>query len=178
MTQEGVHSLIPAFDPDTGCLPAEPQFHNATVEDVRSAFVEAFSGSVRRPLIIGAYVEHCGAWRPLVGQEPREQWMDGSFTTAKAEPGDVDFVMFVPAATLNELSDSDKQAMLGLFESALRARGHLCHAYMVPVGEPGTAEGQATAAQREYWQHLFGHQRPSDGGRPKGIVRLEVGGAR
>jgi hypothetical protein len=171
-----VRPLIPDFDPATGCLPAEPQFHDATVDEVRAALVESFPGSVRRPRIMQAYVTHCGEWCSLVGREPREQWMDGSFATTKAEPGDVDLVTFIPVAAIGELGLAEREAVYAAFLGRATPPTALCHAFYAPVVPPSSPRYHTAQRHRHYWQGVFGHQRKADGGHPKGIIRLQVGG--
>lgn len=168
--------LLPDFDPETGCLPAPPQFHDATTGDVKDAFVDAFQGSEKRPKISAAYMNHIEKWTPLVGKEPREQWMDGSFVTNKPEPNDVDFVTFIPVEALNRLSRRHRETMRELFAGPKQQPGQLCHAFVVTVAPPGTPQARVTEHQRRYWERWFGRQRPEQGGHRKGIVRLEVGG--
>jgi hypothetical protein len=139
--------------------------------------VRAFPGSARRPMIYAAYVEHAEEALSLIAAEPREQWMDGSFTTAKPEPGDVDFVTFVPRAALNALTPPQRLRAWELFDGG--PHGRSCHAFVVPVPERGSPEEEeAYRMQRRLWSVLFGQQRREDGGHPKGIVRLRVGGSR
>ena len=147
------------------------------MEDVRQAFVAAFPASQRRPRILDAYMNHGKHWQPLVGQDPREQWMDGSFTTNRQEPDDVDFVTFIPVDVLNGLSQPDRIAVQGLFAGPDKQPGDLCHAFLVTVAPPGTPQGRVTQQQRQYWERWFGRQRPEEGGHRKGIVRLQVGGS-
>ena len=150
--------------------------HDATIEDVKAAFVDAFVGSERRRQVWVAYCDHLGELVQLVGGEPREQWMDVSFTTSKPEPKDVDTVVFVPEHVMNALDHDERLRFYRLVESPLRAPKQMVECYCVPIGEPGTKGGEATAKLREYWEGQYGRQRESDGGYSKGIVRLWVGG--
>jgi hypothetical protein len=168
--------MIPPLDQSTGCLPANPKFHDATTEEVGAAFADGFADSQTRPAIFAAYLAHIERWRPLVGQEPREQWMDGSFMTDKLDPGDVDFVTFLPEEVVNQVPQSDRGTLVNLFAGPATPEGDLCHAFVVTVATPGTPQERATERQRRYWERWFGHQRPERGGYAKGIVRLEVGG--
>jgi hypothetical protein len=149
--------------------------HDATVHEVERAFVEALPQSPHRRAIFDAYLEHTRAWLGIIGGEPREQWMDGSFTTAESRPGrprDVDVVLFVPAQALAELPRDAHTRFRLLFEQS----GPLCHAAAVRTYPEDHPSHVYELRQREQWARLFSHQRVEDGGRAKGIVRLRLGG--
>jgi hypothetical protein len=171
--QEGVRALPLKLDRATGCLPSSPLFHDATIEEVEAAFVDAFPGCPRRRRIFGAYLTHTRRWAAIIGEEPREQWLDGSFTTAEAgegRPGDVDVVVCVSSAVIEALRGERLDALRGLFGG-----GGLCHASLIrcyPEGHPARRFEDETRAA---WQACFSRQRPEDGGHRKGIVRLWVG---
>jgi len=161
-----------AFDKTTGCLPADPPFHDATVEEVRKALVEAFQASERRPRIFAAYVAHTEQWTPLLGEVVCEQWMNGSFVTSKLEPCDVDLLTLASESVINGLDPDARAKVDELFLGPHTPKGGLCHAFLVPVAPPGTPGEQATREQLDFWRRWFGRQRPRDGGHAKGIVRL------
>jgi len=97
--------------------------HSVTMVDIRNICVNAFPDSLRRPQIMaGLDAIHLR----LLGLEiSGEMWVDGSFTTQKQEPDDVDVVVYTAAEYfdkgtqeqqdfLNWLSD-DKDKVKALF---------------------------------------------------------------
>ena len=168
--------LLPAFDATTGCLPADPLFHDATVEEARRAFVEAFIGLRRRPVLYTAYVACMEEFGRILPGASYQQWLDGSFTTAELEPGDIDFVAFVPVAALRAASAAQRDTIRRLFRGAETPKGAPCHAFLVVNVPPGAPGELAMKLARAYFADLFGRQAEDKGGHPKGIVRLKVGG--
>jgi len=161
------------LDPDTGCLPSTPQLHDAAREDIEVTFVRGFPASATRRPVWGAYGRHTSLWKLLVGADQREQWLDGSFTTNKENPGDLDFATFVPLEAVNSLTVDQRVEFSGLFPNPFEAKwGGWLHAILVPVGEAGTDEAKAELVQREALLRLFGRARPGDGGYAKGVLRL------
>jgi hypothetical protein len=163
---------IPQWDPQTGCLPNTPKLHDATLDEIEQALVTPFQNSQTRPGIFQAYLGHRDAIQPLVVQTPREQWLDGSFTTNKIDPGDVDVVTWLPLHEVQGLSDEDKQACRELFKGRYTPAGAPVHsfcAFTMPANHPyAFIEQQA----RAYWTDWFGTQRNGD---RKGILRVEIG---
>ena len=163
---------LPELDTDTGCLPATPLFHDATEEEVREAFVLAMPLSWQRPRLFEVYAQHNRAWKPIVGQAAREQWMDGSFTTGALEPNDLDLVMWFPAEVLNRLVPAEQEEMAELFKGADKTPGAPIHAFCASTLPSGHPHKQVEDKARAYWSKVFGQRRD---GVPKGIVRLWIG---
>jgi hypothetical protein len=74
--------MLPSFM-DNGCLP--PGVHTASWEEVE----KRFGGSAHRDRLLEGLLR---AARNLRAAGARVIWLDGSFTTAKEEPGDWDGV--------------------------------------------------------------------------------------
>ena len=64
------------------------------LETIRTIFVELFPDSITRWKIFDAFTAYLNELKSVLN-EPLEIWVDGSFTTQKQNPGDVDFVIFV-----------------------------------------------------------------------------------
>jgi hypothetical protein len=93
--------------------------------------------------------------------------------TDKVDPNDIDFVSFLLQEEIDALAPPDRAAMELLFRGPETPWGGWCQAFLVPVADPGTPGETATIALRAYFLQLFGHTKPEEGGRPKGIVRIE-----
>lgn len=92
-----------------GLLPTG--LHRVTVDQVHSAFVAPFPTSANRQKLYEQWLLHREAIATLVPVQ--RQWLNGSYVTAKVDPGDVDVVTFVDGAVLEALDP----APLALLES-------------------------------------------------------------
>jgi hypothetical protein len=164
------------LDPETGCLASPPCLHEATVAEVRETFVEGFPDSHTRPAIWTQYEVHQRGWLPLLGEVSREQWMDGSFTTAKTDPNDIDVVTFLPTEELTALGQLERVRAGRMLRWPTTARQERCHAFIVPIAPEGTPEAATSLAIRAFFLKWFGQGRVRGRECAKGIVRLWVGG--
>ncbi|HEX4334535.1 MAG TPA: hypothetical protein VH062_01405 [Polyangiaceae bacterium] len=97
--------------------------------------------------------------------------LNGSFTTSKVDPGDMDLVVEVDVAIL--MNSVAVQALLA--GSASKPR-YSCDAYVVPVFPPTDPQyTTVTEHLRAYWRKWFGQDRA---GLKKGRVWTCVGGFR
>ena len=168
---------IPEFDADTGCLPCEPRFHDATVEEVHQALVTNMPESQRRPQIFEAYLQHKASSTAILGGAKREQWMDGSFTTKKPEPRDMDFVTWVPAEELSQVAPEYRRALINLFTGQYTRQASLVHSFLCCIFPPGHPNKHIEGRNRAYWTKWFGQEWTVQEGVEvieKGIVRLWV----
>lgn len=140
-------------------------FHDCTVEEFISTFVDGFPTSQRRGVIVNALWdfarEVCDVGTPC------EFWVDGSFVTSKINPNDADIVVFLQIPHMNVLG---KQTQL--FREKYKNELDIYFAYAT------SPENQQLAApaeygqfinNRNYWRGQFGFDRVDS---PKGIVRI------
>jgi hypothetical protein len=150
-------------------LPPEPTFHDATEEEVETAFVIAMGNTARRRAIFAAYQSHGRAWLAIIGPMYWEQWLDGRFTTNMHEPEDVDLVTWLPDDDVNRLPIPEQERLLKLFPGKDKKPGDLVHAFYQTTFPPGHRRAYIEEHLRGYWQQRFGEDRS---GVRKGIVRL------
>jgi hypothetical protein len=86
--------VLPPFDPDTGRLP--PGEHLASWDEV----VERFGWNERRRQLLDGLAD---ALALLAAAGCRQAWLNGSFVTAKDEPGDFDACWALPDVDLDVL---------------------------------------------------------------------------
>jgi hypothetical protein len=86
--------VLPPFDPDTGRLPAGE--HVASWDEV----VERFGWNERRRRLLDGLAD---ALALLAAAGCRQVWLNGSFVTAKDEPGDFDACWALPGVDLDVL---------------------------------------------------------------------------
>lgn len=159
-------TTLPAFDAN-GQLPAG--VYSPTQRDFERRFVEVTGSTTRRPIYTG-FKEHCSDLF-VHGISPDSEWLvDGSYLTAKLDPGDIDFVVAYDPAVLTPENSIIVDALLS--GPTTKSTYH-CDAYplaILPASHP--AYHSVTVRGREYWEKWFGRDRA---GRPKGIVRLQGG---
>ena len=150
--------MIPAFEAD-GTLPLGR--HVATAVEVEQRFVQPFPQSVRRPALYADWRMRRTQIAALTAIEM--EWLDGSFTTAKNDPGDIDLVTFVSLDAYNQLSIADRQK---LFELA-QARAKLlfgCDGYLVVVFPRNHPWEENYLRNRGYWDRQWSYTRPGSAG--------------
>src|SRR5687768_7717985 len=89
-----------------------PGLHDLAVSQLDNHFLSDFPDSnTRAPLIRGlsSYIESL----KILGI-PLEIWLDGSFTTTKIDPNDIDLVIFASENDVNNLSDEYKDLLRSL----------------------------------------------------------------
>ena len=138
-----------------------PGFHDISVAQLDNHFLSHFSTSETRPALIAgfrAFVEALGR-----GGVACEVWIDGSFSTNKLDPNDVDIVVFAAQQDLDQL-DPEKQAYLeGLLLDRIGVRRKFGVDVLFSLAED--------ADMRSYWRGWYGYDRQE---RPKGIAKLVV----
>lgn len=163
------------LDPQTGLLSADPAFHDATAGELHEVFVQPYPQLNRRHNIWTSYLAHCRDVGQLFQSTSLEQWLNGSFTTAKQDPDDLDFTTFLDLDELKALSVQQRQAAGALFRGPGTEPDGLLDSYAVTVEKDSSGqEVEATRKMRDYWRRWFGRDRD---GTPKGIARTTVGGA-
>ncbi|TXR54151.1 DUF6932 family protein [Reinekea thalattae] len=138
----------------------EPGLHDFELKEIGNHFLKNFPASKTRKLLIdglNSYVGHLAS----IGT-PVELWIDGSFTTNKENPNDIDLVIFSPASALNVLPDDKKQLFQALTDRASIKANFGCDVLFCPT------ENQD---MRSYWRGWYGFDRNEQ---PKGIARVMV----
>jgi Zn-dependent peptidase ImmA (M78 family) len=80
----------------------EPGLHVIEERRLADLFVRPFSKSLRRRQLVESLQAFIAAFRDV--PITCEIWLDGSFTTTKEEPGDLDIVVFIYPGQINRLS--------------------------------------------------------------------------
>jgi hypothetical protein len=137
-----------------------PGFHDLTLVEVESHCVNAFPESARRKQVFDRFNDFLSFLNAVSVRF--EIWIDGSFTSGKESPNDIDIVVFYDKENINQLGEQDKATLKYLFgdQRATNLR-FLTDAYFVP-GSDGRL--------RSYWRGWYGFTRDE---RAKGIVRLK-----
>jgi hypothetical protein len=138
----------------------EPGLHSYTYIDFKEQFLESFTTSYTR----GKIFPKMFLWLSEINKilEPAEIWCDGSYTTLKNDPNDIDIVIFFDKIKLDENKYKSFEKLRSISKS------YLCDAYLGIINNIN-ATGQ-DINNRNYWRGQFGFDRND---RPKGIVVLD-----
>lgn len=156
--------LKPSFPP---LFPAG--FHDLTDEELRQRCVTNFENSERRDMLYCNLIQLVTRFRDLNQAYSiiSEIWIDGSFTTEKVEPDDIDILIVLDYTALNAIPEQLHQTV-GL----LLNREYIKQNYnidVLPLAQNHPAVDYEE--RRSYWRGWFGFDRQEN---PKGLVRIAL----
>lgn len=138
-----------------------PGVHDVSEADLESHFSTPFASSKTRGTLVSGLRQFLEALRRF--GISFEVWIDGSFSTDKENPADVDLVFFGSAADIDALPEHEKHRLKSLVKDRVSTREKFgCDAYFSVLEEP---------QWRSYWRGWYGFDRLEN---PKGIIRLTV----
>lgn len=135
----------------------EPGLHRMTIEEFEAAFVTAFPHSTTRANILVGYVTHRGELASIL--DSFEQLIDGSFTTNKNDPKDVDLLVLADGDLVDGLPDDQKARLNDLVSGKATQGKYMCDAYFCPTYPEAHPLHQHSRTQRKYWMGEFGYDR-------------------
>lgn len=147
----------------------EPGFHDMDEEALRHACVECFPESSRRNMLYCNFIQVLESIREFARQHGcfSEIWIDGSYTTHKPEPDDIDILLVCDWQNVNSVP-----VMLRNEIDKLLDRNYIKHNYKIDVlllmknvDDPSYDYDY----WRSYWRGWFGFDRKES---PKGLVRM------
>jgi hypothetical protein len=142
-------------------------FHRLRLADVENSCVTNFPLSTSRRHIMAGL--RTLAERLINDAIEGELWINGSFTTKKIDPKDVDVVLHSPAQVYNNGSPEYRDTV-DWINSNLKA-ALMCDSYVLfhyPANDPLYEEGKWWYS---YWHVKWGFSRGED---PKGIVLIDL----
>lgn len=138
-----------------------PGIHDLTEPELENHFLSGFTESGTRAELIDNLKQFLAALSAL-GIE-FEVWLDGSFTTLKMDPNDIDLVAFASAKEIETLAPDKQSLAKTLLGNNVAIRQNLkLDVYFSAI---------ENAEWRSYWRGWFGFDRNES---PKGIARLKV----
>lgn len=140
-------------------------FHDCSVQEFISTFVDNFPTSQRRKIITNTLWDFAKEIFDI--GLPCEFWIDGSFVTTKINPNDADLVLFLQIPHMNILG-----SQLTLFRQKYAGVLDIYFAYATSPEnqqQASHADYQQFVTMRNYWRGQFGFDRVDS---PKGIVRI------
>jgi hypothetical protein len=158
--------MIPKFN-DNGNLPAG--FITPKLEEFKERFVHHFQDSTTRREIFNGYIRYNGKLDTI--KVATIQWVNGSYTTSKVNPGDIDFVTHIDAIELDR-SGEMKGTFAKLTDKSRAKSECRCDVYFIAVYPPEIPElYESTKEDIEYWPKWFAHDRENN---PKGIIEFNL----
>ncbi len=136
-----------------------------SMEELKTVFVNGFPNSKTRTPIYEGFENYNRDFKNQI-YDNFVQWLNGSFTTSKENPNDIDLVNMV------EFSDelNTKQAILGNFLTVGGSKDtYLVDGYFVPIYKKDDPRYMVTEQHLSYWADWFGHDREK---RPKTLFEV------
>jgi hypothetical protein len=160
----GAHAVIPAFRSD-GTLPVGR--HESNPAEIEQRLVQTFPLSMTRADIYRGW----RARRQVISQVvPIDmEWIDGSFATAKRDPGDIDVATFIQGGLLDNLQADGMQQLDGALRGLRVKLRFGCDAYLIPVRPSTHPLAHLYQLYRGYWDHWWSHD---EHGAEKGYVSV------
>lgn len=135
--------------------------HDYTLDSLKPLTVDKFPDSARRKGLFGTL----GIYLEMLESTgfKGSAWIDGSFMCNKEEPDDIDLVLVFESESLDNISESARPVLNGLFDTlTIKTRFNL-HVFQVRTDDERGVE---------YWKKFFGTQR--DEVTPKGLASIGV----
>jgi hypothetical protein len=158
--------MIPEFNGE-GNLP--PGIYTPNLPEFKSRFVLSCANSKTRRSIYSNYIGYC---KEIIAFDiASKNWVDGSFTTKKEDPGDIDIVVHFDALKLNSIQERD--AIISRLLHRINTK-HIfnCHTFPVPVYPPHDRRRVQTQLQSKKWEKWFSQDKVTK--KPKGLIEFDL----
>lgn len=162
--------MIPDFD-SNGNLP--PGLVVISIKEFKKHYVLDFVGSSTRNKVFNGYIKYCRKLNIL--EVAIKQWFNGSFTTNKINPNDIDFVTHIDATKADELDEIGQKMFLDLHDRKQMKSKYLCDIFepifVYPKEQPDLFK--STVNEIDFWLKYLGQDRNKN---PKGIIEVNLVG--
>jgi len=144
-------------------------FHDLTDLEIEQYCVSPFSGSNRRQLLYCNFIQLLNQYREFNKQYEcfSEVWVDGSFTTEKINPDDIDILVVVDYKVVNSIPVMLQGTVSSLIDRIYIKQNLNIDVLTLWQNNPD----QSYDSQRSYWRGWFGYDRNEN---PKGLVRVSL----
>jgi hypothetical protein len=136
-------------------------FHEIELDKMNDIFVEPFEENERRKYLTDRFKDYLEKFSEL--NLKVEIWVDGSYSTYKPQPGDMDILIVFDTEEVNNLPVEKRPLLQELFNRELSKLRYSIDVLLLPSNETN---------HRSYWRGWFGFSRSEQ---PKGIPRLYYG---
>lgn len=138
-----------------------------SLADFEQTFVTSMPEKEQRSKIFATYLQYLSELFEVVGKD-FFQFVNGSFTTTKELPNDIDFVTFVDYRICRSCEEK-------IFKLGNRWENKkLINCYFVPFSYPGHPRFIQSQLAYDYWKNLFSSDREDFEGKsnPKGLIKI------
>lgn len=137
------------------------------MEELEHNLVLKMNTSTTRVKIFSGYKNYCNDLKMLIKTKV-EQWIDGSFTTTKLNPNDIDVLNCLHIDEVNSLKEG---IIPFLTHTGNPKLSYMVDGHLQPICDKGDPRYTYLAERMDYWKKWFGHDREKN---PKGIIKTEV----
>ncbi|MBX9893761.1 MAG: hypothetical protein K2Y09_01080 [Nitrosomonas sp.] len=138
-----------------------PGIHDVQEPELGNHFLKKFPTSTTRASLISGLQRYITLLKSYGVQF--ELWIDGSFTTDKVNPNDIDLVVFFNFEELDALPLETQLRLEGLVDRYTAKQNFGCDVFV---------SNKDDHDHRSYWRGWYGFDRNEN---PKGIARIAVG---
>ncbi|TCW00426.1 DUF6932 family protein [Biostraticola tofi] len=153
------------------CFPPlfTPGFHDVLDYDLKVLCVDRFPSSTRRGMLYCNYVQLTSQIRSINSQFKcfLELWVDGSFTTEKPEPDDIDLLLVADYHALNTVPPMFQSQLELLVDRDYIKQNYSIDLLLLYKNNPSSNYEN----DRMYWRGCFGYDRNEH---PKGLARVTL----
>ena len=140
----------------------EPGLHVVSRTQLRERCVDPFVQSTTR-LDLTIRLFQLLDWIESFGVKS-EAWVDGSYTTSKVDPRDVDLVIFIDRGDIELLTNSAYAEFLQIQDRALIKARYNCDVYVDPLGD---------SDRSKYWRFKFGSDNRTNLSKGIAVIKLD-----
>lgn len=148
----------------------EPGFHDLNISEIKEEFVHKFNNSITRKDILKGYINYLSDLNRC-GISQAEFWINGSFSTRKENPNDIDMVLIIEKDLLDNVPEDKHDIMRVLIDPNQARIKYKCDAYLLVKVDQGHIAYSDYTSNRSYWRGWFSFDRRE---RPKGIIRTTM----
>lgn len=136
-------------------------FHTIDLSQLESLFVTNFENNSKRQILVNQLRNFLDELSKI--NSNFEIWLDGSFTTLKIEPEDIDILIVYNNISINSLPDEQKIIVKSLFDRNITKIRYNIDILLCADDDENN---------RSYWRGWFGFSRSEN---PKGIAKFSYG---
>lgn len=142
-------------------------FHIMDCEKIKEICVSAFPESQRRGMLYNSFQNLLSGFNRInsIIHCISEIWVDGSFTTEKPEPDDIDILVVLDPSLLNQFPEEYHGAISQLLDRKFVKLNYNIDVLLLYKNT------QNYGADRSYWRGWFGFDREES---PKGLIRIDL----
>lgn len=157
--------VLPNCD-NNGNLPEHDDFYRPTLNEFVARFVN-IENRARREALYKKYEKYCKRFTKILFKV----WIDGSYTTTKPKPGDVDLTVHYDALKIEDLRNIHITERKYFFDKKYIHKTYECHTQYVPVYPKSDLRYALTEIQQDKWKKHFTKDRQ---GNRKGLIEMSL----